>query len=689
MKSFRTTLDALRRSLVVKATLLVLLLIISAVIPNSFNAYADLPCNNTIASLQDSSYRGPIFIDSYWTDQSASSSGTNLVKKEVGPGDGPSTLAIVLVNRSPYDIINVQGALNLPSGFAPTGIGGDPSVDNVFKTSLRTGQTNPVIATYDNTVTAGSTFTLYFNIDVSKDAKVGLHPTPLVVNYYKASDFQFCSSAQLTVPFNLPGRVILDAVTSTPNLIPNQNNKLMISLVNKGSADATGVVATIVNLGDSNSRGSGGGGGSIILQSSTVQLVNLGSNTFNVGTIPAHGEVTVGTTVFPSSVTSGTTQNAQIQISYGNAYGYQLSSSFLTGMVIAPDSTSSTLNISYDSQGASPVLTAGKLEDLNFKVTNNGTTTLSNIVISMTPPSGSVSIVGDSKWTIQNLNPGDSTHLSTKVIAATSAINTPISFAVTATYNSDGVAKSDSLNLGAYVVGDIAIKAYDFSVNFVGTSPSIVGSLLNQGSTTGLYTSIELLNPEKIVSPIQNNGSRYGDRGQTFAPGVSVTGFTQGGGGENPSQNNRAGNFAQGGASQLSSTSESTISSAPQYIGDLTANSPTPFSIPLSGTIRPGTYPVSFKVVYADDLKHFHESIINGTINVDQPTITGNNVRHGSGFGIGGNMFFFLPITAASAVAGTFIVMKKRHSSKNSIQKTKKEIDIDSLLDDSSTSDKK
>jgi len=629
-------------------------------IPNLFNAYAVEPCSATLNNIQDTNYRGPVFLDAYWTDGigvSSTPSGTP-IKKEVGPGEGPSTLAVVLVNRSPSDIINVQGVLDLPTGLVVAGTSGDPSTENIFKTILRTGQTNPAVASYDATVPAGSIFTLLFDVNVLKNAKLGLNPSSLVVNYYLAGTLEACNSALLTVPFDLPGKVILDASSTTTNIVPNKPNTLTISLLNKGSADATGVVAEIVSLGESNTKGSSSSSSNLVLQSSTTQLVNLGSNVFNVGTIPANGKTTISTTVFASGSSSGTTQNVQIQVLYGNSYGYRLTQNLLTGLVISPDATTSTLNISYADKNTSPLLTAGKLEDLNFTVANNGTNTLSNVVVSLTPPSSSLSIVGDSKWTIQNLNPGDTQELSTKVFAATSMISIPASFSVVATYNSNGVAKSDTLNLGAYVVGDINIKANDISVNYVGNSAEIVGNLLNQGSTTGLFTSIELLHPERLVSITGYNGSARNGGG--FQVG-----------------------FAQGGTGHFSHRNNSTASSAPQYIGDLTANSPTPFSIPLSGIVNPGVYPVSFKVTYADDLKHFHDITLNGILNVQQPPPSTDNIKHGTGLG-GGGMLLYLPITGASVAAATVFVMRKRHSSKTTIKKNKKDIDLESLLDDSS-----
>lgn len=652
--------------------------------PNSFNAYASEPCNNSLSNLQDSSYRGPVILDSYWTDRSASSTTAgNPVKKEVGPEEGPSTFAVVLVNRSPNDIINVQGALNLPSGFAPTGTSGDATKENIFKATLRTGETNPAVATYDNTVIAGSTFTLYFDINVLKQAKIGLYPTPLVIDYYTAGDFQFCNSAELTVPFMLPGKVVLDASVDNATIIPNQPNKLVISLINKGSADATGVVATIQSLGQSTgARGSSSAGGSLVLQSTTTQLVNLGSNTFNVGTIPAHGKTTISTTVYPSGGSSGTTQNVQLQLTYTNAYGYTLTSNPETGLVISPDTTTSTLNISYTEHESSPLLTAGKLEDLNFAVTNNGTNTLSNIVISLTPPSSSLSIVGDSKWTIQSLNPGDTQKLSTKVFAATSLIDTPVSFSVSANYISNGLAKTDSLNLGAYVVGDISIQVNDISISYIGNTPTLAGTLLNQGSTTGLFTSVQLLHPEFIESPAQNNTHTRNGQSLYFAQGDTAQ-SSQGGSGQS----------SQGDSASSHTTVSDTL---PQYIGDLTADSPTPFSIPLSGEVKPGVHQVLFKVVYADSLKHFQELTLNGTVNVQQSSPSGN-ARQGSDFGQGLGiprgmmMFIYLPITGASVAAATVFVMRKHNSSKTTKTKNlknNKDIDIASLLDDSSSNKK-
>ncbi|VVC05947.1 Uncharacterised protein [uncultured archaeon] len=217
-----------------------------------------------------------------------------------------------------------------------------------------------------------------------------------------------------------------------------------------------------------------------------------------------------------------------------------------------------------------------------------------------------------------------------------------------------------------------------------------------------MFTSVQLLHPELLENPIQNN--TYGRNGQPIdvaQGGGSGGGLGQlfGGDGSGQPSGGSSGQYSGGGSGQrvrggsLSSSQVIAADSAPQYIGDLSSDSPTPFSIPLSGEIRPGIHPVSFKVVYSEDMKQVHELILNGTVNAQQPTSSAN-ARQGSGFnplfGIRGGMMMliYLPVTAASAVVATVFVMKKRNSSKNKIQNNKKDVDIESLLDDS-LSDKK
>ena len=110
--------------------------------------------------------KGPVkfaFVNSYWTDNTAQGSivagatsanvtPTNIppvAKVEVGPGEGASTLAVILINRGFSDITSITGTLDFPSGFKA--LVTPKNIDS--STSL---------ATYDGIVSAGQTFVTLF-----------------------------------------------------------------------------------------------------------------------------------------------------------------------------------------------------------------------------------------------------------------------------------------------------------------------------------------------------------------------------------------------------------------------------------------------------------------------------------------------------------------------------------------------
>src|ERR671925_248533 len=85
-----------------------------------------LPSNWMLTNVNAQTDKDPAFQDSYWTDDntiSTSNTSTNdPVKKEVGPGEGAATLAVVLVNKARSDITAVKGYLSLPRDFKAIGV---------------------------------------------------------------------------------------------------------------------------------------------------------------------------------------------------------------------------------------------------------------------------------------------------------------------------------------------------------------------------------------------------------------------------------------------------------------------------------------------------------------------------------------------------------------------------------------
>ena len=184
--------------------------------------------------------RSPSFLEAYWTNKPTSISSQSQgqdkpIKVEVGPGEGPSTLAVVLVNTGRSEITGITGDLTLPEGFKAIRGENDVKSDNIS------------VASYNSVVKPGESFPLYFTFEVLNDTTVGPYYGSMKIKYSKVLETgQIVSN--ITVPFRVPGKVILDVILQKQNLITNYPNDLPILLYNKGSADANGVIVTITNV---------------------------------------------------------------------------------------------------------------------------------------------------------------------------------------------------------------------------------------------------------------------------------------------------------------------------------------------------------------------------------------------------------------------------------------------------------
>jgi len=601
-------------------------------------------CNTTMTTKIDQYYQGPVFVDAYWTESNMSlsnGSGSSITEREVGPGEGRATLAVVLLNRSTGDISAAVGYLRLPEGFEPAGTSVHPESRTVIGGLSRYVSSNQhAVASHNSVITAKSSFTLYFDVNILDSAAVGTKMTELVVQYYRATDPGLCTSAQIKFPMILSGKTILDVLTDGSYLTPKVPNTVNISIVNKGTADAMGVVAFIVGLGESDTRSQTNEDDSVTLRSAETELINLGENTFSIGTIPAGGGVTISTVIFPSKDAAGKVQNMDVLLSYGNAYGNKQNVVIGTGLVISPNPIDSSLNIVHQNSDNSHILTAEKLAGLDFVITNNNPSTMSNVIISITPQSDALTIVGDSKWSFPLLEQGQQERISTRAIAAKSMIGSPTSFTINGSYIIDGEEKSDSLRLGTFVSGDVNLHVYDLTVNYVGNAPNIVGSILNQGNTAALYTSVDL------VSAVSNEDDDAMDGGHAFA----------------------------------SETGPALVPS--QYVGDVSADSSIPFSIPLGNKdiLKPGSNTVTLKIAYADNLKNFHDLMVESQIDFEPRPNPADSRRQASPLDdLTQNPIFLVAIAGAIAVA--LIAVKKKKSRKGAGSQSKFESDIESLLD--------
>ncbi|HEX7032855.1 MAG TPA: hypothetical protein VF172_07640 [Nitrososphaera sp.] len=537
------------------------------------------------------------FVDAYWAQDASSAvtvsntsgqaAGQGLPsEREVGPGEGQAFLAVVLSNTAFSDITGIIGYLRLPEGF----------------TSATSDQGQTAIASVSGVVRAGQTYTLYFRVNVQEDAQIGLHRALLEINYFKVPEPQpgTYRVQTITVPFELAGKVVLDASPETTDLLPGETNEVTINIRNRGSADARSVIVTLDSIGGSIIAGDGGQVNGNASDNETGQpsapAVSLGARTFNIGTIPAGESAEITTIVFPSSAAGGTLQNLDVSISYNDANGDPKSTAISLGFRVSPNPPDGGLSVTPSAAEGRPAgkiifgtiitgspdgstgnasgagipeatIVAGRADDLSFNITNNNNNPVTDVVVTLTPRSDSLEILGDSRWTLPSLEPHTNARFSTQVFASESLIGNPVSFEVGIQYISGDELKSETLSLGANVMGEIRITVTDLQVSYIAGTPSLTGNLLNQGNTMAFFTTIEMEKPTSNSSLVP-------------------------------------------------------LTDEPQYLGDLEENSPLPFTIPLAydgGRILAGQYPVSLLVTYSDELRDEHEFEINSVVAVEPP----------------------------------------------------------------------
>jgi hypothetical protein len=636
----KTTMTSISLSFVIAG-----ILFLSTIENSNMTAYAQLSSyisnNSTFPNNGSDTDKAPAFLDAYWTNYLSSASSTtnnnNSVKKEVGPGDGASTLAVVLVNRGRSDITGVTGFLTLPSiGFKPI-----PGKNN--------GTSQSVASAY-SIVKAGDTFVLYFDMNVLKQAKVGAYSTSLSLKYTKINQIGQLMTTN-TLPFRLTGKVILDAISENSELTPSTQNQLKILIYNIGSANAAGAVVMVTGItsgssltssntqstSSSSSNTSSGNTNTSTTNSPSSSstsnpAVNIGATTFHIGTIPANGSAEINPVVYPTASSGETVQNLNLQISYGDAYGNQQISNVPVGLVILPNPPQSVVNATANN-GNALIVPAGKIQDIDFTVANSDNKKpITNVVISLASQSGSMKILGDSRWTFQSMLPQSKLNLSTKVFASSDLIGKPALFTLTVDYVSAGQSKTDSLNIGTYVSGNIKIRVYDVGINFIGGTPNLIGNLLNEGNTVGLFTTVDFVKP------------------------ISGKSFIQ-------------------------------ITPPSQYLGDLSVDSPLPFSMPLNidnktmSTIQPGIYPITLKITYSDDLKIAHVLLVNSSVDFEPKHSTSSSGGGSSGVGFGTASSSVIVIIIAIAAFIIFVLVRRKRS-KSKRTKLQSSKDNDPFIDD-------
>lgn len=458
------------------------------------------------------------FVNLYFGDPNSMINGFP-AKVEVAPGDGVATLIAVMANSGAFELTGLRAWLYLPVGFEAYG----------------RGENEPAFDTYDFTVARGGTFYFEFPVRVRENVTLGIHQAWMRVEYYRSSDVGL-HFRNFNVEFMLTGRSIMDASVESNVIIPGKDNLVRISILNYGSAPASGVTATLVSTGS---------------------LLNTGNSVWSLGSIEAGASKRIDLMLYANPNLANTMQGIQINLDYKDSYGQHRSAVMNLNLLVRGSSSSADLRIASDTY----IIESIRKNRLSITVSNLGDesaraveVTVNTMALSSTP----LSIVdGDGYYKLGDIMAGASKRIELSIFASSDANNKTFDIPVRITYlDATGGLHSVERSISVYALGSASIKMYDLSITYIGNEPNLSGYLLNEGSDTAFFTSVEML--EDRLKPV-------------------------------------------GGA---------------QYIGDLLVNSPLPFNIPIDGSAvdAPGLYSVRVKVSYKDALRNAHELVLEGKV---------------------------------------------------------------------------
>ncbi|MEM4274378.1 MAG: hypothetical protein QXK74_01965 [Candidatus Nitrosocaldaceae archaeon] len=384
--------------------------------------------------------------------------GSNIKKIEVAPNDGVSTLIVVLANTGHFELAGLRGWLTLPSGFE----------------SIDKGRV--AFDTFDFNIAPADMIYLEFPIYI-KDAKIDLYNTKLYVEYFRVRDLgiQF---RNIDIQFRITGKNILD-LTSNTEMLEIGDNNIALNIMNLGDAPISAAISTL----------------------SSDNLI-LSSKIFRLGTVEPNGNVTINTKVYVNPSLANTIQTLNIDIAYFDSYGEEKSKRLSREFMIAGSANSIDLRIKSDKE----FIKVLHNEELTITISNYGYEEANNVEIIVNNQVGELSIMGERYNLIDKLEGKKTDSINVRLFANENAKGKIFELPLSISYlDSKGGLHKIERSISIYAQGTIALKLYDVGISTIGNVPNISGYLLNEGTDTALFTTIEFEGSSQYIGDLDPN----------------------------------------------------------------------------------------------------------------------------------------------------------------------------------------
>lgn len=366
----------------------------------------------------------------------------------VGPNMGNQILTVILQYLGFSQITGIRSYIELPVGFTNT-TGGNQTW------------------AYVQSASPGSLITLQYTINVG-NVSLGTYYTNLYVLYSSLTE-------SYQIRLDVKGNVEFEARSTLLELTPGIINNVSLTLINKGSGNASAVTVSIIP---------------------PQQVGLISSQNLKLGNIPSRDSASFNVSLYIPASLSGTSVPLTLQMNYIDPYGYtRVSTQTVYFLVLLQQPVSLILNLSpYQ-------ITSGSKSTLMLSITNTGLTSVNYLTITLTSPQLTF-INFDGKWYIGKLNPGNTKSINITIYTASSSSGAAQITASLSYVDSSGTSRTETRTLGIILLQP-ELTTFMISVTpqqlISGKDNVLTLNLTNTGNVTMYSTTLTFTPPSQII----------------------------------------------------------------------------------------------------------------------------------------------------------------------------------------------
>lgn len=329
--------------------------------------------------------------------------GTTATPAYPGPGDQNVPLTVTLQYFFNPAATYVSAVLQLP-----------PGLTNADGTGSST------VSYLSGSVAVSATVSFTFYVDISSSASAGIYAIPLTINWGvipvgEAGTQSVSLEQQSTISIDLRGSPTLQVTALQSSLIPGQANIIQVLVANQGSGNVT-QISTAISVTSTATQASS-------------QTINVLTKLPVITSLPAGAQQKFNLTIFAATSAAGSSVSLSFAFSFTNAYGSPGTSSQSVGVYVNQASKGA---LSFEPLQDS--LAPGATNTLNLVLSNDGTTSVSQVFTTATATSGSVSILSQLPL-VASLAGGARSNASLLVYVPSSAAGAPVTITLTTTFD--------------------------------------------------------------------------------------------------------------------------------------------------------------------------------------------------------------------------------------------------------------